>query len=240
MMTKLAVITDFDGTLMEQDVGNEIMHALGIKREARVIEAGQRVANKEIGSLGWIQQAYPLLEGRREEVDRLLETVHLRAGALDFLSFCKQQQIPVSIVSDGMEYYIERLLQINGVKVEQIISNPISYQDDGGFSFGVQNSNKACQWCGCCKAEVVRKQKEADWNVIYIGDGSSDFYGSSFSDWVFARSSLARHLEQEGIGYYPFQSFHDVLAVIEPKLDQFRQGTAELRVEKGNPFCKFA
>ncbi|MNI09174.1 2-hydroxy-3-keto-5-methylthiopentenyl-1-phosphate phosphatase [compost metagenome] len=238
-MRKLAVVTDFDGTLMEHDVGVEVMNALGVVDNPKVDEAIARYRNKEIGSLEWIKIAYPLLEGKQEQVDQVLKRVHLRDGAVEFLRFCKEQGIPVTILSDGMLYYIEQLLTHNDIVVDQVISNPITYTMDGQFHFDVQNRNEACTWCGCCKAGVVRELKEQGWDIIYIGDGSSDYYGSSYADWVFARSSLARYLKEEGTGYYPFQTFHDVLEVMAPHIESFRQGTAELKLNKTNSFCKF-
>lgn len=237
-MSKLAIITDFDGTLMEQDVGDHLMKSLGVIEHPSVLEAGRRFVNKEIGSLEWIRAAYPLLKGRKQEVDRLLEQVHLRDGAQDFLAFCKERDIPVTILSDGMQYYIERLLQMNHVEVEEVIGNPIRYKGEV-FEFDVQNDNPACKWCGCCKAGVVKRRKKEGYTIVYIGDGTSDYFGSSFADYVFARGSLMGHLEREGIGYYPFTSFYDVLGVIQPELERFEQGTAALRLNQSNTFCRF-
>lgn len=138
-----------------------------------------------------------------------------------------------------MQYYIDRILRQNDIVVDEVISNPITYSASGDFEFGVQNRNEACSWCGCCKAGVVKRMKDQGWNIIYVGDGSSDYYGSSYADWVFARSSLARYLKEEGTDYYPFQSFHDVMKVVVPAIDKFRNGTAGLKLHKSNEFCKF-
>jgi 2-hydroxy-3-keto-5-methylthiopentenyl-1-phosphate phosphatase len=236
---KLAVVTDFDGTLMLQDVGVEVMVATGVSKQPIVQEATRKLRAREMGSLEWIQTAYPLLEGRQEEIDEVLQKVQLRSGAPEFLDFCRAESIPVTVLSDGMQYYIDTILQINGVEVEKVISNPITYALDGSYQFGVQNDNAACKWCGCCKASVVRELKEQGWKVIYIGDGISDYYGSTHADWVFARGSLQRYLTEHGTAFYPFQTFHDILSVVVSELAAFRTGTAKNRVGNGNGFCKF-
>lgn len=236
---KLAVVTDFDGTLMQQDVGVDLMVATGVEQHPTVLEATRKFRAREMGSLEWIQTAYPLLEGRQEEVNQVLQKVHLRDGATEFLDFCRMENIPVTVLSDGMQYYIDTILQNNGVEVEKVISNPITYSQDGSYQFGLQNNNTACKWCGCCKAGVVRELKEQGWNIIYIGDGISDYYGSTHADWIFARGSLQRYLTEHGTEYYPFQTFHDVLSVIVSELAGFRSGTAKYKVSKVNEFCKF-
>ncbi|MCD1259912.1 MtnX-like HAD-IB family phosphatase [Paenibacillus athensensis] len=234
------MITDFDGTLMEQDVGVAIERKLGLLRQPQVLEATDRFRRKEIGSYDWIQVAFPLLEGRQAEVDEVLEQVALRQGARAFLQFCEAEQLPVTILSDGMHYYIERIVERLQIRVEGLISNPITFGEDGEFRFGLQNDNPACKWCGCCKASVVKRLKETGWNIIYIGDGSSDYYGSRFADWVFARSSLARNLEQEGAPFYPYTTFDDVLQVVKPQLELFRAGTAPRRLGERQPtICRF-
>lgn len=239
-MAQLAIITDFDGTLMEQDVGVAIERKLGLLRQPQVQEATDRFRRKEIGSYEWIQVAFPLLDGRQAEVDEVLEQVELREGARAFLHFCERERLPVTILSDGMHYYIEQIVQRQGIRVAGFIGNPITYGADGEFRFGLQNDNPACKWCGCCKANVVKKLKEQGALIIYIGDGSSDYYGSGFADWVFARSSLARYLQQEGAPYYPYATFDDVLDVVAPQLALFRAGTAPRRLGERKPtICRF-
>ncbi|SDO81602.1 Haloacid Dehalogenase superfamily, subfamily IB, phosphoserine phosphatase-like/2,3-diketo-5-methylthio-1-phosphopentane phosphatase [Paenibacillus sp. yr247] len=239
-MPKIAVVTDFDGTLMEQDVGDMLMEELGVLNEKQVIEASRLFREKKVGSLAWIEAAYPLLAGQQEQVDRLIESVNLRDGARDFIDFCQQKDVPVTVLSDGMLYYIEQILSRQQMKVNRIIGNPIQYSTDGEFQFGVQNTNAACKWCGCCKASVVKQLKEDGWLVIYIGDGSSDYYGSGFADWIFARGSLARYLTEEGTNFYPFETFHDILSILRLTWPSYLNGTANRRLRGRFPAsCKF-
>lgn len=239
-MQKIAIVTDFDGTLMEQDVGNVLMRELGIDVEPRVVELIQQFREKKIGSLPWIETAYPMLAGKQREVDEILTRVHLREGARDFIGFCREQEVPITVLSDGMLYYIQQILAQQQVAVNRIIGNPITYTEDGQFQFGVQNENPACKWCGCCKAGVVKQLKEEGWKIVYIGDGSSDYFGSGFADWIFARSSLARYLTEEGTAFYPFQTFHDILKVLIADWEAFVNGSAARRLTGRVPaFCKF-
>ncbi|MBD0383553.1 MtnX-like HAD-IB family phosphatase [Paenibacillus sedimenti] len=239
-MQKIAIVTDFDGTLMEQDVGNILMSELGVDAEPEVVEVSGLYREKKIGSLAWIETAYPMLAYKKREVDEILARVQLRDGARDFIAFCKEQSVPVTILSDGMLYYIQQILTQQHIEVERIIGNPITYLEDGQFQFGVQNENTACKWCGCCKASVVKQLKEEGWKIIYIGDGSSDYYGSGFADWVFARSSLARYLSEEGTAFYPFQTFRDVMDVLVANWNEFVNGSASRRLTGRVPAaCKF-
>lgn len=239
-MQKIAVVTDFDGTLMEQDVGDVLMEELGVLSEPQVTLASRLFREKKVGSLAWIEAACPHLAGRQEQVDELIGSVHLREGAREFIDFCQEKAVPVTVLSDGMLYYIEQILSRLQVTVDRVIGNPITYLADGEFKFGVQNTNTACKWCGCCKASVVKQLKEEGWLVIYIGDGSSDYYGSGFADWIFARASLAKFLTDEGTSFYPFETFYDVLNILRPVWDSYLNGTASHRLRRRIPAaCKF-
>lgn len=235
----LHVVTDFDGTLMHEDVGDLLMQSLGVLEEEGAREASRLMKERKAGSRAWIYGAYPYLKGKKEQVDRVIGQVRPRDGAAEFLDFCTRSGIPVTILSDGMAYYIERSLERHGLQVQEVVVNPIRYGEDGSYELAAENRNPACDWCGCCKAGTVRKLKESGAQVIYIGDGSSDYLGSGFADWVFARAELARYMQEAGDVFFPFESFHDVLAVVEPQLEAFRTGRAGGRRGVPNTFCKF-
>ncbi|MFC0215278.1 hypothetical protein ACFFK0_23065 [Paenibacillus chartarius] len=52
---RLAIVTDFDGTLMEQDVGDELMEALKVSEHPAVRAVSARFARREIGYYDWIE-----------------------------------------------------------------------------------------------------------------------------------------------------------------------------------------
>ncbi|WP_409342332.1 MtnX-like HAD-IB family phosphatase [Paenibacillus sp. MBLB4367] len=239
-MNNLVIVTDFDGTLMKEDVGDILMKELGVMERPETQEVTRKFIDRELGTMKWIEVAYSFLEGKQKEVDALLENVSPRQGALRFLDFCSERGIPVIILSDGMAYYIEKLTRKFDIQVQEVISNPIRYLPDGGYSLGFQNPNESCRWCGCCKADAVRRVKETGSKVVYIGDGVSDLYGSGFADWIFARHTLARFLTDSGEQYYPFETFDDILDVFARDYEAFSEGTAARKRSIENTFCRFA
>ena len=51
--------------------------------------------------------------------------------------------------------------------------------------------------------------------VVYIGDGASDVSPASLASTVFARSTLLERLSGEHPRLYPFETFDDVVAVLD-------------------------
>lgn len=236
----LHVVADFDGTLMHQDVGDEIVYALGLEERPETKEVSRLFMEKKIGTAEWIKTVFAFLEGRQAEVDAVIDRMRPRDGVFEFLRFCREQEIPVTILSEGMKYYIDRLLARHGIEVAGVVSNPIGYLESGQFYLNLQNDNPACAWCGCCKAGKVRSMRQAGARVIYLGDGVSDFYGSRFADWIFARGSLAQYLSKRGETYFPFETFHDVLNVLQSRWTEFRSGVSDPARSMEAEMCKFA
>ena len=65
-------------------------------------------------------------------------------------------------------------------------------------------SSGSCSVCGepCKRADLPR-----DGEIVYAGDGYSDFCAVSAADRVFATGSLARRLVEDGVPFTPLTDF---------------------------------
>jgi 2-hydroxy-3-keto-5-methylthiopentenyl-1-phosphate phosphatase len=54
------------------------------------------------------------------------------------------------------------------------------------------------------------KNKTQDKISIYIGDGLSDTCPAQYADLIFAKGSLARHLEKKRVSYKRFKDFSTI------------------------------
>jgi 2-hydroxy-3-keto-5-methylthiopentenyl-1-phosphate phosphatase len=64
--------------------------------------------------------------------------------------------------------------------------------------------------CGTCGEPCKRADLPADGEVVYVGDGYSDRCAAQAADRIFARDSLARYLDEQGVAYEPFDDLDDV------------------------------
>jgi len=67
--------------------------------------------------------------------------------------------------------------------------------------------------CAHCKKVHVREYKHK--TTVYVGDGLSDVCPALEADIVFAKDSLASHLEAEGKPHMPFNDLGDVCSFFE-------------------------
>lgn len=215
----LVILTDFDYTISVVDVGDLICDTLA----PYPLPLLERYARGEAGTRELWMASFARVD--RDEAAALADQVAIDPGFHAFAAWAEREGIPLAVVSDGFTLYIDRILGREGLGHLPVFAN--RYVERGRLEW--PNANPACDRCGCCKAGVVRRLKEAGARVVYIGDGYSDIYGASFADWVFAKSSLARYLERHGSPYFPLTGFADALAVLQQHLPRFRDGTMERR-----------
>lgn len=226
----LVVLTDFDYTITEIDVGDLIWERL-TPPSAQTL---RRLSSGEIGSrLAYLDSTARV---NPTEGAALAETVGIDPHFKAFAAWIIEQSIPLAVVSDGFTFYIDPILKREGLGHLPVFAN--EWVAPGELAW--PHANPACDLCGCCKASVVRRLRQGGSRIIYLGDGTSDLYAAGFVDYVFARGRLARHLEANGSPYYPLDSFAEPLALLRRHRERFQNGTMDRRnTLTAHPKCRF-
>ncbi len=208
---KTAYVVDFDGTITAKDLSTGLARHFGGERY-REIESLYR--QRKIGMRGWLDGMSALLPA---DFDLLMayvaEHVVIRPGFQEFVRFAREQGCPVTIASDGFGFYIEPILERFGCLeyIDTIYCNKALPREDGTLRIETPYRHPTCPVCGNCKPNHVLALKRQGWKVIYIGDGSNDRFGASWSDYIFARDWLAGQCKEQGIPFSPWKDFFDVI-----------------------------
>jgi 2,3-diketo-5-methylthio-1-phosphopentane phosphatase len=215
---KIKVFCDFDGTIATKDVGEHMFEVFGDFEKAYAIF--QRWVNKEIDSAQeWTELSELIKDLKPKEFDAFLKTIEIQYGFKEFIQFCKENDFEFTILSDGMDYYIKRILEDNGFGDLKFYSNKFVFTDDGP-KFSFPYSDEECKDCANCKRNILIDNSSDEDITIYIGDGLSDTCPAQYADFIFAKKSLLKFCEKERISYYPFKNFKDVIARIKPLLEK--------------------
>jgi len=226
----LVVLTDFDFTISQVDVGDLITGTLAPPSA----ETERRYRTHEIGTREYWWDS--MARAPMAEAEALADTVHLDPHFAEVVTWCREQRIPLAVVSDGFWFYISRILGRAGMGHLPVFCNEMPRAGELQFP----HSSATCDRCGCCKAGVTRRVKAGGSHILYAGDGLSDLYAAGFCDWVFAKGRLAHHLTEKGSPFFPLNSFADVHRTLSTDLDRFRAGTAPGRATAGpHSFCRF-
>ncbi|MDR7147603.1 2,3-diketo-5-methylthio-1-phosphopentane phosphatase [Rhizobium sp. BE258] len=167
-------------------------------------------ANGKITSAQCMQRQVRLIDATCDELDAFLDTVEIDSDFVGFMQFCDMNELALSVVSDGVEYFIRRVLRRHGLSDIPVIANRlVTASDTSECAFDLKfplMSGACAAGSGVCKCAVVRPPNEH----IYIGDGRSDFCVSNEAMVVFAKAKLADYCRSQRIAFFPYDSFADI------------------------------
>jgi HAD superfamily phosphoserine phosphatase-like hydrolase len=205
-----AVLLDFDGTASVCDVGATFLGRFARDDSWRVIDDDYETGR--IGSRAAYRIAARLLTGTPEDWSRFAREIgRLDPGLGPLVALAVERGWLLEILSDGLGFYIRELLEAGGLRLP-VRSNELAPGAPGEGRPAVTTPfvNPRCGRCGTCKTERVESLVRGGFQVVYVGDGYSDLCAAPRAHVLFAKDVLARHCEERGIPFAPFESLHDV------------------------------
>lgn len=206
-MKHIVVLVDFDGTISKHDVTDALLEHFASPEWEELETAWQEGL---ITSRQCMADQYALIKADEDEINAFLDGVEIDPTFIDFLEYCHQSGYPVTIVSDGFDFYINRILSRYGITDFDIYSNHLEFRD-GNIITEFPHTNDECATCGNCKTSVFHTFKTPENTVVYVGDGWSDRCIAHESDVIFAKHKLITYCDEHGLDYTPYDSFADIL-----------------------------
>jgi 2-hydroxy-3-keto-5-methylthiopentenyl-1-phosphate phosphatase len=192
----MRLVLDWDGTVTERDTLDLVLQEFGdaeiYERVEGELERGTMTLNEVIAA-EFATVTAPL-DG---VVPYVLEHARVRPG---FAELARAHR-PL-VVSSGFHELIEPVLEREGVKnVVELRANRVEARPDGWLvDFRV---SEECEVCG----EPCKRGDLPTGEVVYAGDGHSDYCVSLAASRVFATGSLAGWLERRGVAFTPLTDF---------------------------------
>ena len=200
----MQVFCDFDGTISIKDTTDEILSRFALP-EWEVIEASWKKG--EIGSAECMRSQISLIRTSKQELDAALDSMPIDMSFIEFVHFCNAQGAPVTVISDGVDYFIHRILKRYHLDHLPVIANHFEITEKG-FTLSTPHMNPSCSNAsGVCKCAKLGAHNGT---CFFVGDGRSDFCAVDEADIVFAKSTLATYCEQKDIPYYSYNTFAEV------------------------------
>ena len=210
----LAVLVDFDGTITTRDMGDLVVEEFaepGWESLMDLYRAGE-INVREI----WAREMNLLREDREAEaIARCLEVAEIRDGFSELVDYCNSNDIPVEVASSGLDFYVDAILAANGFGDLPRVRPVTKYDADGRGFMAMDDGVEDCGMTAMCKCSRIWRFRRMGYRVMLIGDGISDAYAVTQADIVLARSGLLGVCEERGIEHTPFESFHDVLELVQ-------------------------
>jgi 2,3-diketo-5-methylthio-1-phosphopentane phosphatase len=203
----MRIICDFDGTITPQDTTDRVLEALA-DPDWRELET--RWIAAEITASECMRQQIALIGGGQGELDAVLDGAALDPGFGEFVAWAERRGLPVEVVSDGVDYFITRILTRHGLAHLPVVANRLA-GEPGAWRLEQPWTRKGCAaGSGVCKCDVTAPWADDRPTTVYVGDGRSDFCVSARADLLFAKGALADYAAARGQPFLPFETFHDV------------------------------
>jgi 2-hydroxy-3-keto-5-methylthiopentenyl-1-phosphate phosphatase len=192
----MRLVLDWDGTVTERDTLDLVLQQFGdaeiYERVESELEAGTMTLNEVIAA-EFLTVTAPL----DQVVSFVLQHARVRPG---FAELARARR-PL-VVSSGFHELIEPVLEREGVlDAVELRANRVEARP-GGWRVRFRVSEE-CDACG----EPCKRSDLPAGEVVYAGDGHSDYCAALAADRVFAIGSLARWLERRGVAFTPLTDF---------------------------------
>lgn len=224
------VFTDFDGTIAVNDIGDAMFERYGNVEQCSKSFSLYREGKIDARDC-WRQGFATVGPLTREEFTAFALSQPADRYFPGFVAYCGEHRIPVTVLSDGYDAYIDPVLEREGLSALPRFSNRLQFNNDGTVEPIFPYTDANCIRCANCKRNHLLTRSNDDQVIVYIGDGISDRCPVQFADVVFAKDSLVSYCETHNITFHRFNDFSDVLKkfreLVESKRPRKRR-TAEL------------
>ncbi len=206
MPSKLAVLTDFDGTITRTDVAEAILEEFAPSSWWEIEELHRA---RKIGTRESMVRQFALVRAKQADLIRFVdEHVEIDETFPDFVGFCNRRHIRLEIVSEGLDFYVRHLMRKWDLPLPLRTNHAVF--EEGRIRIEYPWADATCTLCGTCKLLRLFQLRTEGFRMAYVGDGHSDLCPAVEADVVFAKRELAELCAEESIAYTTFVNFADV------------------------------
>jgi 2,3-diketo-5-methylthio-1-phosphopentane phosphatase len=203
-----AVFCDFDGTISRRDVGYNLFHHFSGGKNDELLPAW---IEGTLSTRDCLRQEAAMVHASPETILSFLDQFEIDRGFAAFASRCRDAGVPVIVMSEGLDFYIRRILSRYGLQDLPLNCNA-GFLEKGTIRVEFPNENHVCRTCGNCKGERMAEYREAHpgCRTVFVGDGYSDACAVREADMVFAKKDLLDYCGKHNIEYNSYRTFEDV------------------------------
>ena len=201
-MKEKIIVSDFDGTITTRDTLSTFLKEYAPK-EWLILE--DKWVKGEMGSAECLQKQFGLIKNISPEmIEVFVDTIEIDDYFEEFNKVRLKNNVDFLILSDGLDYFINRILQKHDIENIKIVSNHAEFKNDK-FLISFPNQNSDCiKHSGTCKCNVIKNLRQNYKEIYYIGDGTSDICVADKSDFLFAKSTLLNYCKKIGLNCIEF------------------------------------
>lgn len=209
-----AVLTDFDDTAAAQNVAELLLHEFG---HPSWTEVRERFRAGELTLKDYQEATFLRMQADKDAMQSYVRThANFRPHFAELSAFCRARSIPMCIISQGLDFYIQALLDGWGQSDIPVYAVATEFDQAGRVSrYRYDFAYPDAPHLGNSKALIVRRFQEKGHHVFFMGDGRSDFEAGEVADTVFAHRQMAAMCDEAGLEFSTFTDFGPVLEALQ-------------------------
>lgn len=206
---RIVVFCDFDGTVARADVGYHMFHHFSGGRCDDLLPDWK---SGVLSTRDCLLREAAMIQAPAETIYRFLDRFEIDDTFVEFERLCRANDVPVVVVSEGLDFYIKHILSRYSLAHLPLLCNHGRIENDR-LHIEFPHTNTTCRRCGSCKGERIAEYRRAeggDCRVVFVGDGYSDACAAKEADLLFAKKDLQHYCLTEKIPYNRYGRFCDV------------------------------
>jgi 2-hydroxy-3-keto-5-methylthiopentenyl-1-phosphate phosphatase len=213
---KTLILCDFDGTISIRDMGYVLINQFTsgnwetIDRDFREGKIGSKEAYSRIATILTGDEA-TLLHFVQEHSD-------IDPSFPIFCQYCHEKGIDIKIVSDGLDFYIRKILEIHHLSEIPYYANCTHFLKGERMEISFPHSGEECGLCGTCKKKLIQIHRKEYDSIFFVGNGLSDRCAAQEADFVFAKDSLYTYCIEQDIPCHFFNDFREILGDLQKQI----------------------
>ena len=208
-MKKFLVISDFDGTISQEDFYKKIMHT---HQSEKIHTSFKDFKAEKIKDIDFLNDIFMNMDLDEEEIDKEILGLKIDPQLKALIECVREMGGDFIILSAGCEYYIHKILKSIGLQGIPVFSNKGIYKERGMHITPDQQSEFYSERYGIDKEKVVMHFKEQYEYIVYIGDSAPDFKASLHADKRFGKDELINLYNKAGVEHSAITCLKDVIA----------------------------
>ena len=207
-LTKTLVQCDFDGTVTDKDVSFLLLDDFADGDWRKVLKQYQE-GKITVGRFN--TEAFAMIKAdKRTLLEHIENKLEIRSGFREMVEYCRNGGLRFVIVSNGQDFYIEKILSDIGMGDIEFFSARSLFRPEGVIVQYIGPDGNLLD--SDFKETYVKLFLDEGYRIIYIGNGESDFLPAQQCHHIFATGNLLANCKQNNIACIPFTDFHDVVS----------------------------
>ncbi|MFH1663199.1 MAG: HAD-IB family phosphatase, partial [Chloroflexota bacterium] len=159
-------------------------------------------------------RAFNMVKTDKETLEEFVkEKTRVRDGLPELLKLCRCKDFRFVIVSNGLEFYINTILEALGINGVEVFAARAAFDPSGIKARYIGPDGNELQ--NDFKEAYIRHFLKDSYRVIYIGNGASDVPSARLSSYIFATGAMLTDCRRMNLECTPFASLNDVAKGME-------------------------